>query len=255
MKLRELTGSLDRYLDLKAFPDDVSNNGLQVEAGEEVTRVVAGVDACMALFEAARERGAELVIAHHGISWGAEPRRMTGVPGARLAALFRHGISLYAAHLPLDAHPVVGNNAQLAEMMDLRERQSCARYHGAEIGFAGALPEALTAAELAAKLDARFTWTKTATKVWNGGRRVRRAAVISGGGGDLCFEAAAEMDCEAVVTGEFTHQMYHEMKESGVAVIALGHYVSETVGVRAVLALLKEQYGIDGAFVDLPTGL
>ncbi len=255
MKRDELTAFLDDYLRLREFADDASNNGLQVAASGEVTRVVAGVDGCMALFEAARQEKADLVLVHHGISWGAEPRRMTGIPGARIGMLFRNDISLYAAHLPLDAHPVVGNNAQLADMMRLQERQSCACYHGTDIGFAGALPEAMTAAELAAMLDSQFTWTKTDTRVYHGDRRVNRVAVISGGGGELCFEAAAEQGCEAVVTGEFTHQMYHEMKESNVAVIVLGHYVSETVGVRAVLALLKEKYGIDGVFVDLPTGL
>ena len=113
MKLNDLTAFLDRELDLEGFSRDHSNNGLQIQGDEEVSSAVFGVDACQALFEEAVRRNAGFVFVHHGLSWGSEPRRFTGITARRLELMFRNKISLYAAHLPLDAHPEFGNNASL----------------------------------------------------------------------------------------------------------------------------------------------
>ena len=123
MKLVELTQFLDRELNLEAFRQDHSNNGLQVEGSAEVRRAAFAVDACLATFELAAEKGVDFLFVHHGLSWGAEPRRFTGVTARRLRTLFNAGISLYAAHLPLDANPVFGNNAELSRRaLEILER-------------------------------------------------------------------------------------------------------------------------------------
>ena len=151
MQLKELTCFLNRTLELEAFASDHSNNGLQVEGRPEIRKVVAGVDASLALFEAAAATEADLVLVHHGLSWGAEPRRFTGITARRMETLFRNGMSLYAVHLPLDAHALYGNNARLAALGRLTDLQRCCHYDGVDIGFLGNLPEAMKAAVVAAR--------------------------------------------------------------------------------------------------------
>ena len=152
-QIKEITGYLDELLDIKAVPNDASNNGLQVEAGKIVRKAVFGVDACRALFEAALAKEADFVFVHHGISWGSEPRRFTGITASRLELLFKNGISLYAAHLPLDAHNKIGHNALLADMVKLRKRYSFANYSGCDIACGGVLPEACPVNHLAKKFE------------------------------------------------------------------------------------------------------
>lgn len=122
IQLSEITAYLDELLAVDSVPGDVSNNGLQVEAANEVGSAIFGVDACQALFDAAVAQNADFIFVHHGLSWGGEPRRFTGITGTRLGTLFAEGINLYAVHLPLDAHPEIGHNALLADMIGLRRR-------------------------------------------------------------------------------------------------------------------------------------
>ncbi|MCQ2378474.1 MAG: Nif3-like dinuclear metal center hexameric protein [Victivallaceae bacterium] len=247
-----LTGYLDRELSLAAFAGDVSNNGVQIEGKKEVKKVAFGVDGCQALFDRAAEWGADLIFVHHGLSWGAFPKRLEGIDAARYGTLFRAGITLYAAHLPLDAHPQLGNNAGLAEMLRLKNRAPFCNYHGYDIGFAGELPRALDAAALAAKMRRLFPRTNLSLL---GEGSVKSVAVVSGGGGlDALSEAAAKkIDC--LVTGELTHVMYHAARESNVRVLALGHYASETVGPLAVMRHISEKFNVEVRFFDLPTML
>lgn len=252
MKLSKLAAFYDDVLALDRFGVDASNNGLQYEGAAEVKRVAFAVDASLASFEAAAAAGADLLFVHHGLSWGAEPRRLTGIVARRFDALSRHRLSLYAAHLPLDAHPVHGNNAVLARLADLQKLRACCDYHGIEIGFAGKLPRPLPAAELAASFETALDCHAT---VLEGGKTpIRQVAVVSGGGGLEALAAATAEQAEALVTGELTHTMYHYALESGVTVIALGHYASETVGVQSMLALTRETFKLDCRFINLPTG-
>ena len=252
MQLTELTGFLNRTLELEAFAADHSNNGLQVEGRPEVRKVVAGVDASLALFEAAVAAGADLVPAHHGLSWGAEPRRFTGITARRLETLFRNGISLYAVHLPLDAHALYGNNARLAALGRLTDLQRCCRYDGVNIGFRGNLPAPMGAADFAAVYERALSCHSVVFAPSN--RLLHSVSVVSGGGGNEALQDAAQHGCDALLTGEFTHTMYHAARELDLAVIALGHYASETVGVRALLRLLEEKFQLQTEWIDLPTG-
>ncbi len=253
MNTIELTAYLNDYLDFPAFRDDVSNNGLQVEANSEIRKIVTGVDACMALFEAAEKRGADLVMVHHGLSWGGEPRRFAGSVGKRLQFLFNHRISLYAVHLPLDAHPVTGNNAILSDMIGLANRQMFCCYDGADIGVRGTLPQPLSATELSRIY---------AEKLGHSGiiygdtdKPVRRVGCISGGAGHSGLAAALDAGLELLVTGAMEHELYHPALEAGLAVLALGHYGSETTGIRALGEMVAEKFGIDVEFIDIPTNL
>ncbi len=250
-----IAGWLDRRLRIAAFPADHSNNGLQVEAAPAVRRIAAGVDASQALFDAAVERGADLVMVHHGLSWGAEPRRLTGRSAALYGTLFRNGVSLYACHLPLDAQPEIGNNAVLSDMLGLAQREPFYAHDGVDIGFSGRLAEAATAAALAERLLARLPGDVPVCCEPESRRPFTRVGVVSGGGGLGAVEAAAAAGCGALVTGEMTHVMYHAARELGVAVVALGHYRSETVGIRALLDEAMKQFELPGEFIDVPTGL
>jgi len=253
MELVKLVSWLDEQLALKQFPGDHSNNGLQVEGKSGVSLAVFGVDACQALFDAAAEAHADFIFVHHGLSWGGGLRRLTGAAAKRLTTLFGSGISLYAAHLPLDAHPEFGNNAQLADMIGLKERVPFFEYDGRDIGFAGRLPEAAPGEDIAAYLGEKLG----TDPVFYGDpqRRVTRIAVVSGGGGLDSLEAAAAAGCDLLVTGEFEHVMFHPRSESGIGVVALGHYASETVGPRALMRKVGETWGLETRFVDIPTGL
>ena len=255
MKLVELTQFLDRELNLEAFRQDHSNNGLQVEGSAEVRRAAFAVDACLATFELAAEKGVDFLFVHHGLSWGAEPRRFTGVTARRLRTLFNAGISLYAAHLPLDANPEFGHNIQMARLLGLEKIAPFGWYDGYRIGFAGQLRRMAKVEDVAELLNEKLPSEGDLSIVGESSRKVKKIGVISGGGAfpALFSEMRAEgIDC--LVTGEFTHQSYHYALETGISIIVLGHYRTEIPGVLAVRELVEEKFGIPCAFMDLPTG-
>ncbi len=251
---REIAGYLDEFLNIRAIPEDHSNNGLQVEASTTVNKAVFAIDASLQLFESAAAVNADFIFVHHGISWGAEPRRFTGTTGRRLELLFSHGISLYAAHLPLDAHPVVGHNALLADMIKLSQRRRFAEYDGALIGVAGVLDPPQTLSTLGAVFERELGCKAT---VFGGGDDVPacHAGVISGGGGMDGLSAAIDAGLDCLITGEMTHTMYHAAREAGLRFLQLGHYCSEKPGVLVVMKEIEKCFGIDCQFIDIPTEL
>jgi dinuclear metal center YbgI/SA1388 family protein len=253
MQLKELTKYLDELLDISAIPGDRSNNGLQVEASQIVKKAVFGVDACQALFDAAAVKNADFIFVHHGLSWGGEPRLFTGMTAKRMDLLFKKGISLYAAHLPLDAHHKIGHNALLADMIKLHKRYNFAEYSGCKIACGGVLPQVSLVADIAGKFEKELNCK--ANIFGNMDKKIEKAGIISGGGGmDGLLACIAEgMDC--YITGEMNHTMYHIVKESGITVIELGHYHSETPGIHAVMNKIEKKFAIDCEFIDIPTGL
>jgi len=246
-KLRDIVTWLDGELKTGDF-DDGSLNGLQVEGGAEVRAVGLAVDACAASFRAAAKAKCDLLIVHHGLIWGGGIRAVTGVAKRRLAILINNDISLYASHLPLDAHPRLGNNAGLAKMLGLTKRKPFCIYHGREIGLAGTLAKPATAkalAELAGKkLSVRARVFGDAKK------RVKKIGVVSGGGA-MAVAEAAEAGLDALVTGEGTHADEVEARETGVAVIYAGHYETETLGVKALGAAVAKRFGVKCEFLDV----
>ena len=253
MKRDELTKFLDGALNLAAFSGDVSNNGVQVEGRDEVRKAVFSVDASQSLFDAAAERNADFIFVHHGLSWGANPRRLTGFTAKRFRTLFAHGITLYAAHLPLDAAPEFGNNAVLAKFIKLGKLSPFFRYDGVDIGFFGTMPAARKLGNLQKFFEERLG--VDARVLGDADKLCRKVAVVSGGGGLGSLEEAAELGADLLLTGELDHTMYHPALESGVAVLALGHYASETTGPRALMELVSAKFDLETEFIDLPTGL
>lgn len=245
----EIVAWLDETLDLGAWSDK-SLNGLQVEGDAEVRRVAVAVDAAMATFLMTAEAEAEMLVVHHGLFWGsAEP--VTGPLKARLMALLEEGISLYAAHLPLDGHRQLGNNAVLSRLLELRETSPFGEYGGVTIGVRGTLPEPVDREELAAKLEALLDARPDVLPF--GPASIRTVAVVSGDAAGLVPDAAAA-GVDAFVTGESDHVAWHAAREHGVNLVFAGHYATETLGVRALGDAVAERFGIEAVFLDAPTG-
>jgi dinuclear metal center YbgI/SA1388 family protein len=250
MRLDELVGYLDEYLRVREVPDDRhALNGLQVENGGEVRRVAAAVDACQATIAAAAELGADLLLVHHGLFWaGLEP--LTGRTYRRVAALLHYGIGLYSAHVPLDRHPVVGNNALLAHKLGMEPRGEFGEYLGAPLGAWGELDVGRD--ELRERLRAALG---SEVKLLAGGaERCRRIGVITGAAGGYVRQAR-DAGLDTLVTGEAHHWTYFDAEEYGVNVLLAGHYATETLGVQALAAQLSERFQLPWSFVDYPTGL
>ncbi len=245
-----------RFLDSLLLDDcpcqDSSNNGLQVEGGEEVNRIAFAVDGCLEVFERAVDAGADFVVVHHGISWGGGFRTITGTTAARIRTLLKHGVSLYGVHLPLDAHPEVGNNAVLARVIELQDLQTFARYGGIDIGFRGILAEPISLASFAQLVDERVGGTPIVLDT--GSETIQRVGIVSGGGADVVPEAA-KLGLDCLLTGEITHQHVHTARECRINVVAAGHYHTEVWGVKSLMKWMSDTFPeLDCVFLDVPTG-
>ena len=249
VKRDDLVSYLDRTLELHSFHRDYSNNGLQIEGADEIKKIVFAVDASLELFEKAID--ADFIIVHHGLSWGDNMKRIAGNMAGRVKVLMKNDISLYGAHLPLDAHSIYGHNAQLAHYLGLTEQEMFSKYSGVEIGVMGRLDSPKTVQEvgsvLAEKLDGDFA------VIGNPNNTVEKIGIISGGGISGVNDAVnAGLQC--FITGEFKHEYYHTVKELGIDVITLGHYYSEKPGLMALMELISERYDVECEFIDIPTG-
>lgn len=224
-------------------------NGLQVESSGAVRRIAAAVDACQATITAAAEGSADLLLVHHGLFWaGLEP--LTGRTYRRVAALLHHGIALYSAHLPLDRHPVVGNNALLARKLGMEPRGEFGEYLGAPLGAWGERDVGR-----AALRDQLRSVLGSEVKVLPGGpERCRRIGVITGAAGGYVRQAQ-DAGLDTLVTGEAHHWTYFDAEECGMNVLLAGHYATETLGVQALAAHVSERFQLPWSFLDHPTGL
>jgi dinuclear metal center YbgI/SA1388 family protein len=250
MDLSQLTGYLDDFLEIDRVPDYAAAlNGLQVANSGRVSRVAVAVDAAQATIEGAVRAGADFLLVHHGLFWdGNQP--VTGRRYRRLRALLEADVAVYGAHLPLDVHPEVGNNAVLARELGIEVEGRFGEYKGHPLGVWGTLDVRRDA--LAARLDETLG---ARVKVVPGGpERVRRVGVITGGaGGEIAAARAAGLD--AFITGEGAHHNFFDAEEGGVNLFLGGHYATEVWGVRALARHLEEKFGLPWVFVDHPTGL
>jgi dinuclear metal center YbgI/SA1388 family protein len=240
-------GALDRELNVASFKDD-SHNGLQVENSGCVRKVCCGVDASLEFFEAARKRKADLVVCHHGLSWGDSLKRITGINHGRLAFLIRNDMALYACHLPLDAHPRLGNNAQIARVLGLRGLKPFGLYAGRMLGFRGTLPKALPYARFRAWVGERIGGEVRSMDF--GRQMVRTVAVVSGGAAEEADEAGRE-GVDVYLTGEPKLMAYSLAREYGINVVFAGHYATEVFGVRALADYIRRRFRVAAEFVDL----
>ena len=247
--ITDILRTLDELLQPTSF-QDLGPNGLQVPGVDEVTRVVTGVTARRALSERAVELEAQLVLVHHGLFWNFHPAGLTPLLAERLRPLFKHDINLVGYHLPLDAHPEVGNNAILARELGCVDLAPFGLYKGTAIGRRGRFEgEGLTAAELHERVQ-RVTGREPLL-LGGGPDRIRTIGIVSGSAADTLHEAAAA-GLDAFLTGEPREHIAADAQELGIQFVAAGHYATETFGVRALGELLAERFGIDHQFVDLP---
>jgi len=240
----ELGAWLDGLLEPARFRD-YCPNGLQVEGRAEVRRVVCGVTASQALIDAAIARAADAILVHHGWFWKGEDGRVTGFRKRRLQALLAHDISLFAYHLPLDAHPELGNNAQLAARFGWSVES---RFGEHELGCLAVLPAPTFAGDIARQAEAALG--RAPLLLGAADRPVRRVAWCSGGAQDW-FEDAIAAGADLFLSGEASEQTTHLARETGVTYLAAGHHATERYGVMALGAHLAERTGIACEFVEI----
>jgi len=242
-----LVAEANRLLQPENF-QDYCPNGLQVEGRQTVSKLVSGVTASLALIDAAIEREADAILVHHGYFWRGEDPCISGMKGQRIRRLLQADISLLAYHLPLDAHPTLGNNAQLAERLGLLVEGGLQPEATFPIGNYGRCARTLSAAEFAGQVEQSLGRKVLLEAV--GDRPIERVAWCTGGAqGYLAQAAALGVDC--YLTGEVSEQTIHEARELGLHFIAAGHHATERYGAPAVAGQLAADLGIEHEFVDI----
>ena len=245
MQRDDLARYLDQLLEVPRFRD-YCPNGLQVEGRAGVSRLVTGVSASQALIEAAIGAGADALLVHHGYFWKSEDGRITGTRRRRIGLLLQHDISLFAYHLPLDAHPQHGNNAQLGALLGWTEKGRAGEQNIVAHGCTAATqPLAAFAAHIESRLG------RAPTVIGDPAQRIARIAWCTGGAQGY-FEDAIALGVDAFITGEISEPQVHLARESGVAFIAAGHHATERFGVQALGAHLAARFGIEHRFIDVP---
>ncbi|HEV7774889.1 MAG TPA: Nif3-like dinuclear metal center hexameric protein [Conexibacter sp.] len=245
----DIIAFLDELLAIERFAD-LGPNGLQVPGAEQVTTVVTGVSAQTQLFERALQEDAQLVLAHHGILWDFEPRRIGLAQATRLRLLLANDVALAGYHLPLDAHPEHGNNALLATRLGATSHTRAFGFKGEPIGviasFAG---DGIPAADLFAKVA---EVTEREPLVFDAGPdRIRTLGIVSGAAGNSLSEAI-DLKLDAFLTGEPKEHVMAQARENAIHFVAAGHYATETFGIRRLGELVAERFGVRHVFVDIP---
>jgi dinuclear metal center YbgI/SA1388 family protein len=247
--LKDIISDLDELLQPARF-QDYCVNGLQVPGASEVATIATGVSASAELFELAASLPAQLLLVHHGLFWNSGVTAVDAALKRRLQLLFDANMSLAAYHLPLDAHPEVGNNALLASALGAGALTPFAEVKGAPIGFLARLPgDGIAAGELFARVRAA---TGQEPLIFDAGAAtVRTVAIVSGAGADYIPDAAAA-GAQALLTGEASERTMALAREHQMHLIAAGHYATETLGVRRLGEHLAERFGIAHTFLDVP---
>ena len=249
--LQDITQLLDTTLRIREIKDaSVALNGLQVENNGSVTKVALAVDGSQKTIEDAIAAGADMLILHHGIYWcGLRP--MTGWFKKKIQTCLEHNLAVYGAHLPLDLHPQLGNNAGIAHELSLTDCTPEVDYHGTLIGIAGHFDG--TVAQLREKF-AHITGSNITGYVQNAEAPAGRIAVCSGGAGDVIYQMH-DKGYTTYLTGEENHWVVNAAQDIGVNILFAGHYATETFGVKALGKLIEEQFGLPTVFIDNPTGM
>jgi dinuclear metal center YbgI/SA1388 family protein len=245
--LQELVAYTDVLLQAGAFRD-YCPNGLQVEGRERVGRLVAGVTASQALVDAAAEAQADVLLVHHGYFWRGEAAPITGIKRRRIQRLLEHGISLLAYHLPLDAHPLYGNNAQLARRLGLQVAGRFGPDNGTQIAMHGALAEPLAGAELAARIASLLG--REPLHLPGTAEPVRTVGWCTGAAQGYIDDAAA-LGLDAYISGEVSEPTFHISQETGIHYYGAGHHATERYGVQALGEHLAERFSLEFSFIDL----
>ena len=251
--LLEITSFLNGLLNISDYTD-IALNGLQVESPvREVSKVAVAVDAGYSILDQAARENAQLLIVHHGLFWGgAFP--ITGPFAKKIALCMNRGVSLYAAHLPLDGHITLGNAAQLASYLSATNISPCSMHRGEAIGVQAQLQSPKSLEEIAALLSACEGVTAPPLILPFGSRTVLKVGVATGSA-TSCIPETVTLGLDVLITGEPKQECYHAARDLGCSVICMGHYASETFGVRALERVLRERFGVETAWINEPTGI
>ena len=255
-QLAEIAAFLDDVLQIAIIPDyPGALNGVQFANRGEIDRVAAAVDFSSAAIKGAVDSGARLLLVHHGMFWGV-PQSIVGHRYARIRALVEHDIAVYSAHLPLDVHPELGNNALLAAKLGLEPSGGFASFQGRTIGLSGRSDVPTRAlADRVAELSKEFGGTLVTTP-FDQRHTTRAWGLCTGAGADSStLREAAERGLDTIIVGEGPHHTAVEARDLGIVVLYAGHYATETLGVRALADAIAVRFGVSSTFVDAPTGL
>lgn len=244
----ELIGFCDELLEVERF-DDYGPNGLQVPGAPEVAKVVSGVTANRRFLDLAAAAEAGLVLVHHGLFFGERLRGLSEQMAERLRVVLASRISVAAYHLPLDAHPEIGNNALLCAELGLEPERRFAEVKGAPIGVVGRAGSGVDPAELVARIAALLERQPLVFDF--GPQPVRTVGIVTGAGAGAIAEAAS-LGLDALITGEPAEHAMGDAEEAGIHFIAAGHYATERLGIRRLGDLLADRFAIDHEFIDVP---
>ena len=253
MKLHEFTDMMKETLNIEDFANaDSSQNGLQVgDLDADIHKVAFAVDASLATIRAAAEQGADVLFVHHGLFWN-RSLTVTGRHYARIKALLDNNLALFGCHLPLDAHMQYGNNAQMAKYLKLNNIQPFGLYHGVYVGVKGEFPAPVTAQQIIGLLKIRENDTNFALNCND--RKFHTVGIVSGGGAMDVYPAMDE-GLDLLITGESSYTTINDCNEADMSMLCLGHYETETFGVKAVMEMVGTRMGLETCFVDIPLGL
>ncbi|KLV09179.1 metal-binding protein [Photobacterium aquae] len=228
---------------------DYCPNGLQVEGKSEVKKIITGVTACQALIERAIEEQADAILVHHGFFWKGEPAEIRGMKYRRIKALIENGINLYAYHLPLDIHPTLGNNAKLAELLDIEVLGGLEAGNPHSVAIYGQFAEPLSGEELAARIS--MTLQREPLHIGdNAPAEIKTVGWCTGGGQDF-IELAAQKGLDAFISGEISERTVHISRELGIHYYSAGHHATERYGIKSLGQYLAEKYQFDITYIDI----
>jgi len=226
---------------------DFTVNGLQIQGKDTVTKVVTGVTASQALIDAAVELQADAILVHHGYFWKNESPAITGIKYNRIKTLIKNDINLYAYHLPLDIHPELGNNVELAKLLGITVRRGLEPWDKASVALVGKFEDEISTAELTLRIENQLNRTPL---VVDAGKPIKSVAWCTGGGQSY-IELAIEQGIDAFISGEASEQTIHLAREAGMSFFAAGHHATERYGVKALGEWLAEEKGLDVTFIDI----
>jgi dinuclear metal center YbgI/SA1388 family protein len=247
---QSITTFLDSYLKNSTIKDS-SCNGLQVQGQDVITTIGLAVDACMASYKKAVKNKCQMLIVHHGLIWDSLTT-ISGPTYQHIKYLIDNNLNLFASHLPLDAHPIVGNNIQLAKLLKLRSIRLFGAYHGTDIGYAGKLPSPVSIERLKDRVN---TLLDTQSSYLPFGKKSISTVGIVSGGGSSCLPEAIRDGIDCVITGESAHWNHHAALEAGINVLYGGHYQTETLGVKALGKVIEKKFRVKTIFLDEPTNI
>ncbi len=243
----EVVNTLDEELQPYLFKD-YCPNGLQVEGKKTIKKIITGVTACQALIDKAIEKEADAIVVHHGYFWRGESPVITGMKKQRIETLLRHSISLIAYHLPLDAHPVLGNNVQLAHRMGWNIQGGMEAGKTRPLGNWGTLQDKLSVKDMAAQLESVLN--RKPLVIAGGDHSINRVAWCTGAAQSMIDQALA-LGADAFVSGEVSESTFHFARENGIHYFAAGHHATERYGVQALAQWITERMNVVHEFIDI----